>query len=117
MPLDTQQFPTPSTPADLEAYRQPIGPMGRIIAFVAAEYGVPVRDILRSHERQRDCEPRNVARWLCRRALLKSWTTIGVRFRCDHCTVMSAYTGVRERRARDAKFRARTDDLLARAPQ
>ena len=117
MPLDTQQSPAPSSQWKASDYNKPIGPIARIIAFVAREYNTTPAKLRHRHLDRRRNEPRDVARWLACIVSGKTIPQIGIAFECAHPPVHLAVRRVDRRRAADDTFRAFTDDLLARVPR
>ena len=88
--------------------------IGRILQHVAEDYGLTVR-MLRGDWRRRDMvEARWVAMWIAREAFARPLVLIGrVMGQRDHTTVLHGVEKIKERRAADAEFRARTDRLAA----
>ena len=111
------QFIDPSSYAGSHDYRKPVGPIAKIVAFVAPEFGLTRAELIGSDISRRVSEPRHIAIWLARQASGKSAQQIGLFLNRDHSTVCSATRHVEDRRASDDKYRALTDDLLASLPR
>lgn len=111
-------FLNPSNPSAREAYRQPIGPIARVLAWYARQLGIPLPDLIDRRVSTRtgpDVRRRYVAAWLCRHATGRAWERIALRMQFDRSTIAYADLTVRKLRERDPEFRAYTDALLAGA--
>lgn len=95
----------------------PLGAIARVVRFVAQEMRQAEKDVLGSTRLENVWIARRVVVWIARDKYGRTWGDIG-RFLGGrhHTTVMDAYHRAIRDRGDDPKFRALTDDLMARAP-
>ena len=89
------------------------GPVGTIVAKVAAAFGVAVKDVLGTCRQRAVLVPRQVAMYLAREVAKLSSPQVGAAFKRDHTTVLHACKKVREAQKSDAKLRRTVRELTA----
>lgn len=106
---------SPSSPEALAAYRQPIGPVARVVGVYCAATGITLGH-LRSLDLTRSISGhRHVATWLARQATDRCISRIAHYLGRDRTTASYSIAVVERRRREDAAYREWTDELLARA--
>jgi chromosomal replication initiator protein len=92
----------------------PPGSIRRVLAAVAAAYGVSEADIVSDRRTRPIIEPRQVAMALARRCTRHSLPTIGHALgRRDHTTVLHGVRRIEARAAEDPEFAARLAALAS----